>query len=399
MAIDVERAASSEPDAGEQPRRVSDTPMRPGTFHVADALLLCGAAASSLSLVWLLYYFVLPLSGWPGFVVLWYVAFLAMYWLVVRETRGRLIATDAIVTVLVTTATGAMLVPLVSIIIFVAAKGIGVVRPQLFFDTVATCGRLDPATCGGIGHAIVGTIEQVGLAVLISVPLAVLCAVFINEIGGPLKRPVQIVVDAMSGVPSIVAGLFIFAVWVVGLQRGFSGLAASLALSILMLPTVTRTSVEVLRLVPDGLREGSLALGGSEWRTVWRVVLPTARSGLITAAILGVARAVGETAPLIVTSFGSSVFNGNPFSDPQEALPHFAYEYVRTSNPGTGPYDRAWADALVLIVLVLILFVSARAIGARISIENRQRRALRREHSTALAQKELHGATGQGTST
>jgi phosphate transport system permease protein len=181
----------------------------------------------------------------------------------------------------------------------------------------------------------------------------------------------------MSGVPSIVAGLFIYAVWVVGLQRGFSGFGAALALAILMLPTVTRTAEEVLRLVPDGLREGSLALGGSEWRTVWSVVLPTARSGLITAVILGIARAVGETAPLILTSFGSSVLNTNPLDGPQEALPHFVYQYI-SYNPGTGPYQRAWAAAATLTILVLALFTAARLLGVLTSIEFRQRRAARR---------------------
>ena len=382
MAVEVRRdtrAPAAATGSADPPRRLVQSPIRPRTFHAGDALLLGGVAASAFCLVWLVYSQLLPVSGWPGFVVLWYAAFLAMYWFAVRELRGRLVATDAVATVVITTAAVAMLVPLVMIVVFVVYKGIRVLRPHFFIETVATCGGLDPATCGGVGHAIVGTLEQVGLAMVLSVPLAVLCAVFINEIGGSLRRPVQIVVDAMSGVPSIVAGLFIFAVWVVGLQRGFSGFAASLALAILMLPTVTRTSVEVLRLVPDGLREASLALGGSEWRTVTRVVLPTARSGLITAVILGVARAVGETAPLIVTAFGSSLFNGNPFSNPQESLPHFAYEYVRNSNPGTGPSERGWADALVLIVLVLALFTLARVIGARTSIESRQRRALKRE--------------------
>jgi phosphate transport system permease protein len=144
-----------------------------------------------------------------------------------------------------------------------------------------------------------------------------------------------------------------------------------------MLPTITRTSEEVLRLVPGGLREGALALGASEWRTVWAVVLPTARSGLITAVILGIARAVGETAPLILTSFGSSVFNASPLTGPQEALPHYVYQYIRY-NPGTGPYQRAWSAALVLIVLVLGLFTLARVIGTRTSIESRQKRAMRR---------------------
>jgi phosphate transport system permease protein len=285
-------------------------------------------------------------------------------------------------TVLISTGAAATLVPLVMIISYVIYKGVGVITPHFFFGSVQFCGQLDPVTCGGVGHAIVGTLEQVGLAVLIAVPLAVLCAVFLNEIGGPLERPVQLIIDAMSGVPSIVAGLFIYVVWVVGLNRGFNGFGAALALAILMLPTITRTSVEVLRLVPGGLREGALALGASEWRTVWGVVLPTARSGLITAVILGVARAVGETAPLILTSFGSSVANFNPFSGAQEALPHFVYQYI-TYNPGTPPQQRAWAAAAVLTFLVLGLFTLGRLSGARLSVESRQRRAAKRERRRA----------------
>jgi phosphate transport system permease protein len=280
-----------------------------------------------------------------------------------------------------------MLAPLVLVISFVAYKGFAVITPHFFTDTAEFCGQLDAATCGGVGHAIVGTVEQVGIAALISVPLAVMCAVFLNEIGGPLARPVRLFVDAMSGVPSIVAGLFIYAVWVVGLQRGFSGFAASLALAILMLPTITRTSEVVLRLVPDGLREGSLALGGTEWRTVWQVVLPTARSGLITAVILGVARAVGETAPLILTAFGASVMNANPLHDPQEALPQYVYTYIRQSNPGTGPYARAWAAAAVLSGLVLLLFTMARLFGSLTSIEAREARAGRRRARAAQRQR------------
>jgi phosphate transport system permease protein len=209
--------------------------------------------------------------------------------------------------------------------------------------------------------------------VVLSVPIGLLCAVFMNEIGGPLKRPVRLFVDAMSGVPSIVAGLFIYAVWVVGLHKGFSGLAAALALSILMLPTVTRTSEEVLRLVPDGLREASLAMGVSEWRTVWGVVLPTARGGLITAVILGVARAVGETAPLIMTSFGASLLNWNPLHGAQSSLPLFVYEQIRSPRPAQ--IQRAWTGALVLIALVLGLFSLARYLGYRTAQGGRSKRA------------------------
>jgi phosphate transport system permease protein len=185
-------------------------------------------------------------------------------------------------------------------------------------------------------------------------------------VGGRTVQLVRTIVNAMSGVPSIVAGLFIYAVWILQFHHTFSGFAASLALSILMLPTVTRTAEEVLRLVPDGLREASLALGAPEWRTVWSVVLPTARSGLITAVILGVARAVGETAPLIMTAFGSSSMNYDAFHAPQQSLPLFVWQQYQQQL--AGPLQRAWTGALVLIVLVLVLFSMARLVARSRSI-------------------------------
>lgn len=360
-----------------------DRPLRLSSVRLEDVIVVVGAVASSFSLVWLVYAGLTPQASPAAFVVWWYLTFLFVYWLAVRRIDGRLAARDRLWTVLILSGATATVVPLVLIVVFVVYKGVGALSPHFLTSTVEFCGSLDPATCGGVGHAIIGTLEQVGIAMLISVPIGVLCAVFLNEIGGPLKRPVRLVVDAMSGVPSIVAGLFIYAIWVVGIHAGYSGFAASLALAILMLPTVTRTSEEVLRLVPDGLREGALALGASEWRTVWSVVLPTARTGLITAVILGVARSVGETAPLLLTSFGASVYNANPLSGPQEALPHFVYEYVRF-HPNTGPYDRAWSAAVVLIGLVLALFTLARIVGAKMSIENRTRKASQRMHAVPV---------------
>jgi phosphate transport system permease protein len=360
-------------------------PVRIPAVHPEDLFTVGGAAASSLALAWLAYWQLAPDPGILGFVLAWFAAFAVMYWLATQRILGSLFATDRVMAVIITAGAVVMLAPLILVISFVVYKGFSVITAHFFTETAEFCGQLDAATCGGVGHAIVGTLEQVGIATLISVPLAVMCAVFLNEIGGPLARPVRLFVDAMSGVPSIVAGLFIYAVWVVGLQRGFSGFAASLALAILMLPTITRTSEVVLRLVPDGLREGSLALGGTEWRTTWQVVLPTARSGLITAVILGVARAVGETAPLILTAFGSSVMNANPLTGSQEALPHYVYEYIRF-NPGTGPYQRAWAAAAVLTGLVLTLFTAARLIGSLTSIEAREARAGRRRRAAARRQ-------------
>jgi phosphate transport system permease protein len=379
-------AVATRPDTTITPSPPRDTPrdtprgrgvrIRPRSFHRGDALVLGAAATSSLALVWLVYSQVLGLSGVAGFVIWWYAAFLLTYGLAVRELRGALLARDAVMTVVIASAAAGMLVPLLMIIVFVISQGVGVITPHFFVQTSEECGQLQGFTCGGISPAIIGTVEQIALATLIAVPLAVLCAVFLNEVRGRLVRPVQLFVDAMSGVPSIVAGLFILAVWVAGLNRGFSGFAAALALSILMLPTVARTSLEVLRLVPDGLREGALALGASQWRTVWSVVLPTARSGLITAVVLGVARAVGETAPLLMTAFGSSSNNLNPFSGPQESLPHYVFYYIRF-QPNTSPQARAYGAAAVLTVMVLGMFTVARLVSARMSVESRQRRARR----------------------
>jgi phosphate transport system permease protein len=354
--------------------RAGDAPIRPRSFSPADWFVLGAAALSSLCLVWVVYYHLLPMSGFVGFLLWWFGAFSLLYWMAIRQLEGPLMAKDRLMAVLISAGAIALAIPLISILGFVVTKGIGVLRPHSFTQTAEFCGTLDGPTCGGFAHAIIGTLEEVGIAVIISVPLAVLCAVFLNEIGGPLKRPIRLFVDAMSGVPSIVAGLFIYAVIVI--KFGFSGIAAAAALSILMLPTVTRTSEEVLRLVPDGLREGSLALGASEWRTVWGVVLPTARSGLITAVILGVARAVGETAPLILTSFGNSGMNGNPVHGAQEALPLYIWTYIQF-HKGSAPYVRALTAALVLIVLVLGLFTLARVLGSRASFETRQKRAAR----------------------
>jgi phosphate transport system permease protein len=178
---------------------------------------------------------------------------------------------------------------------------------------------------------------------------------------GRLSKPVRYITDALSGLPSIVAGLLVFTIWVNG--RGYSGLAAALALIVLMIPTVTRTAEEILRTIPDSLREASLALGAPQWRVVMSVVIPTALSGLVTAVILGVARAVGETAPMLLTALGSDNTNTNPFHGPQSDLPLFVWKLIRVPNKTQN--DRAWAGMLVLVILVIILFVTARLIAGR----------------------------------
>lgn len=189
-------------------------------------------------------------------------------------------------------------------------------------------GPLDPLTQGGALHAIVGTLEQIAIALLVTVPLGLACAVFLNEVPGRYARFVRTIVEAMTALPSIVAGLFIYATWILLLGQDKSGFAAALALSVMMLPIVIRASDVVIRLVPGSLKEASYALGAGQWRTVWTVVLPTARSGLTTAVILGTARGIGETSPVLLTSGIAAGLNANPVDGPQLSLPLATFTLV-----------------------------------------------------------------------
>jgi phosphate transport system permease protein len=224
---------------------------------------------------------------------------------------------------------------------------------------------------GGAYHAIIGTLQQAGIATLITVPLGVGCAIYIVEYGrGRLVKVVQFFVDVMTGIPSIVAGLFILAFWVIIVsptfnngRPGYSGFAAALALSVLMLPTVTRSSEEMLRLVPIALREGAYALGIAKWKTILKIVLPTAATGIVTGIMLAVARAAGETAPVLLVAGGSDSINSNPFHGNQESLAVYIYDQARLATKFGAP--RAWSAALTLVLLVLILTIAAKLLSRR----------------------------------
>ena len=332
-------------------------------FRSGDALDLVGAALGSLCLTWLIYERLTPLSGTLGFFVAWYAMFLASVWFLARERAGSLQARDRLVGVVVATVAIGMLIPLTLIVGYTIVRGIQALRPQFFSQDLSHVGPLSKPTEGGGSAAIIGSLEMVAIATLLAVPLGVSTAIFLSEIRGPLTRPVRMIVDAMSATPSIIAGLFIYAAFIIAMGQQQTGLAAALALTVLMLPTVTRTAEVVLRLTPGGLREASLALGAGEWSSVRRVVLPTARAGLLTAVILGIARVVGETAPLILTSLGNTSYNADPLKGKQDALPLFVYRLVRF--PQEASIQRAWTGALVLLGLVLILFIIARIIGGR----------------------------------
>jgi phosphate transport system permease protein len=228
---------------------------------------------------------------------------------------------------------------------------------------MSQAGGSNPVTAVGAGAAILGTLEQVGIATLLTVPLGILTATYLVESRSVLARVVRNVVDAMTGTPSIIAGIFLYVIWVLphGVN-GKTGVTAALALSVLMLPLITRAALEVIRIVPGSLREAALALGAPQWRVVLRVVLPTARVGLITAAILGVARTAGETAEVLFTAGGNSHYNLNPVHGFQDDLPLRIFELI--GQPSVNAIREAWGIAFVLVAVVLGLFVAARFVGS-----------------------------------
>ncbi len=369
-------SSTAAPPLPPTPRRIG-APLRPRDFGWADAGILAASLLSSFLLVWVVFYQVTLLSGIFGFLLCWYAAFLALYWVVTTQVVDRQAATDRTATVVVVTGAFLVLGIVAFIVGWVTWKGVGHLHTNLFVKDMSHFVPADRNVLHQIGvlHAIVGTVEQVGIAAAIGVPVAVTTAVFLNEVGGRGTRIVRTVVTAMSGLPSIVAGVFVYSILVETSVSRYSGFLASLALFILILPSVTRTTEEVLRIVPGGLREASLALGASEFRTVWSVVLPTARSGMITASLLGIAIAVGETAPLIFTSFGNNNMNVNPFHGAQAALPLVLYDFVR--QPQGALIDLAYATAFILLALVLILFVLARVLGRQRSTSGALRARLR----------------------
>ncbi|SFT47350.1 phosphate transport system permease protein [Geodermatophilus amargosae] len=279
-----------------------------------------------------------------------------------RVVEGRRKATDRLVTALVTTAFAVAMVPLVSLVYTVLDKGLARFDGAFFSNSMFRV----VGEGGGAYHAILGTVVITALAAVISVPIGLLTAIYLVEYGsGRLKRAITFFVDVMTGIPSIVAGLFAFALFTLVFGNDVRlGVMGAVALSVLMIPVVVRSCEEVLKLVPNELREASYALGVPKWRTVVKVVLPTAVAGLGTGITLAVARVVGETAPLLVTVGLITGTNLNPFDGRMATLPVFAF--YQLTQPGTATQaflDRAWTAALVLIILVMVLNVVARLIS------------------------------------
>jgi phosphate transport system permease protein len=261
-------------------------------------------------------------------------------------------------TVLVYIAAAFVILPLISVLYEIVRLGSVGFSLGIFTDDMAETSSESPLTEGGLLHAVIGTAYIVTFATLLATPIGILTALYIVEVKGRFAGLVRFFVQAMSGVPSIVAGLFIFAVWMIQLGNAYSGIAGAFALTVLMIPTVARTSEEVLKLIPQDLREAGLALGATQWRTVAMVVVPAARSGLITAVILGVARVVGETAPLLLTVGGADAINLNPTQGNMSAFPYYVWKNLLIGNENS--ISRAWLGVFVLMILVLIIFTLAR---------------------------------------
>jgi phosphate transport system permease protein len=341
-----------------QERRVT------GKMSRDDKLMLAGAAVSSLCTAMLLFGRLTPLSGRLGFVVVAFVLFLAIYAFVVSLDNNGPAVVDKVMGSLLTASAAVAGLALTSVILFTLWRGReALTKWNLYTEDMSATGPLDPLTMGGIKHAIVGTLIIIGISLLITVPLGLLCAVFLNETGGRMTGLVRTIVTAMTALPSILAGLFIFATWVLILGFERSGLAAAIAISIMMLPIIIRSAEVVLRLVPGNLREAAAATGAPHWRNVWFVVLPTARSGLATSIILGVARGVGETAPVLLVSGVTGTMNVNPRANPMMSLPLATFEFVRSPQPTL--VARGFATAAVLMLVVLFLFTLARILGGR----------------------------------
>ena len=269
---------------------------------------------------------------------------------------------DALVGLTIGAGAALAFTPWLSIIGSVLVKGVPGLHLRYLVQDMRTTIPDDELNLGGVGHAIVGSLMMVVIAAVITLPLGILSGVYVTEVRGRLTFLVRFIIQSMAGVPSIVAGLFVYTTFVFA-TGSFSGLAGALALAVLMLPTVARTAEEVLKLVPDDLRSAGYALGARQWRTSLMVVLPTVRSGLTTAAILGVARVIGETAPLLLTSLSSNNFEWTPLGVPIASMPTYVFGLLQIGTEYAT--TRAWAGSLVLLVLVLVLFAAARAAGGK----------------------------------
>jgi phosphate transport system permease protein len=312
----------------------------------------CASAILALALGW-------GLVAWAVLAVALYGVALPVWSRLVENPRA---AKDRLVTTLVWVAFSLALLPLFSLVWTVVKNGAPALSAEFFTYSM----RNVVGEGGGIYHAILGTLLVTFAAAVISVPIGLMCAIYLVEYGGGrMARTVTFLVDVMTGIPSIVAGLFAYALFVLFFGEGVRmGIGGAVALSLLMIPVVVRSSEEMLKLVPHELREASYALGVPKWRTIVKVVLPTAMAGLVTGVMLAVARVAGETAPLLIIAGSTDSVNLNLFGERMMTLPVFIYySYMQPGVPPEFGQERAWGAALVLIAIVMALNLLARAVG------------------------------------
>lgn len=345
--VSLEDPATPEP---QRPWRATRDSLRP----VIVSNLVAGLVAFVLTLV-------TGLAGFDGWLLIFVPVAMVMTFLT-RRRQGTVIVADAMVTTIVTTVAAVALFPVLSLLWSVATKGIDALYGGFFTQDMRFASPDDELNMGGAAHALIGTLIMVLIATVITLPLGILTAVYITEVRGRFTPIVRFIVQSMSGVPSIVAGLFIYSTVVMGFES-FSGVAGGLALAILMLPTVARTAEEVLKLVPEDIRSASYALGAPQWRTSLFVVLPTVRSGMVTAGILGIARIAGETAPLLLTASYFTATSFSPVDGPMASLPMYIFGLLQSGTEYS--FARAWAASLLLLGTLLILFTIARLVSGK----------------------------------
>lgn len=337
-------------------------PTKPWKASKKDRLIDSSIFAGSLLTSYLIVELT-PMKGKLALFAMFFLVYMVLTASLKGIQRGNAAAKDALVNSLVAIGAIVTVIPIASILFTVIQKGLPGIKLSIFTHDMSLATPTDPLTNGGLLHAITGTLTLVSLALVMSVPIGILTALYLTEIKGRFVGPIRFLVQAMSGVPSIVAGLFILSAILYPITKSYSGFMGALALTILMIPTIARTAEEVLNLIPNDLREAGVALGGTQWRTVAMIVLPAAKSGLITAVILGVARIAGETAPILLLTGGGDKVNPNAFNGPMGSLPYYIWKSFNAGSPEA--ITRAWAGLLVLVGLVLILFTSARYLGSR----------------------------------
>jgi phosphate transport system permease protein len=353
-------------DQTRRPRKPRPNSLTTGQLpRFAELYALGGALAISAA--------VLALVGFNvvGWLVLTAIVYLVGLGIVSSVVENRRRATDRVVRGLVTVAFLLAIAPLLSTLITVVANGVSALNLTFLthsYSTTFDAQTLKVVTTQGALQAIVGTLIITGIAAVISVPIGILTAIYLVEYANPgnwMARTVTFLVDVMTGIPSIVAGLFAFSLFTLILgPKAFSGFSAAIALCVLMIPIVVRSSEEMLKLVPRDLREASFALGVSKFSTIVRIVLPTAIAGLVTGVMLAIARVIGETAPIFMAASFTNNFNANPFNGPMQTLPVMVYTaYKFPSSNVAASFASAWGAALLLIIIVVILNLIARIVA------------------------------------